>query len=119
MGVNLRTVEAELIDYERPMFDIFKATLRYPVTTEEKATKLADDIAFFFRSREKNVDLGEMTWRVWSLLLDIASAIPAGHPWQDSLLQALENLQQRGDTLLDENDVGAAIVLYPSPSRLS
>lgn len=106
--VDLQSLETELKDYDRPIFDVFKASLQYPINTTLKAARLAEDITFFFTSREEGFCLAALTWRVWSLLLDLVSRIPAGHPWQDSFLQALQILMQRGDTRVVDDEVRIA-----------
>lgn len=60
----IRPLELNLC--ERRMLDVLKATQRYPVTMEKKSAKHADDITFFCRTREENVDLsrGDMTCEV-------------------------------------------------------
>jgi len=78
---------------DRAIFDVLKATLQYPANAQAKGVKLADDIIFLSESKEGG---GPGLWWVWMVVLDIARCIPPGHSWQDSLLQCLDNLCQRG-----------------------
>ncbi|KAI1816410.1 hypothetical protein GGS20DRAFT_583516 [Poronia punctata] len=89
---------ADLLDDERPMYEILMATLRYEADTDLKAAKLADDIKFFFRvENRKNggCDLMEL----WSLVLEMAQHIPSDHPWQDSLAQGLHLVRHEKSVL--------------------
>ncbi len=83
--------DLELTPIQGAIFNVLKATLQYPAKAQAKGIKLADDIDFFSKSTEGGTGL----WEIWDVVLEIACCIPPGHPWQDSLLQALDNLRRR------------------------
>ncbi|KAL8904591.1 MAG: hypothetical protein Q9171_006996 [Xanthocarpia ochracea] len=96
MDIDLQSVEEiNLTHSERAIFNVLQATLQYPASPQAKCAKLADDIEFCCGSREGGIDVGEILWEVWSLVIDIACCIPPGHSWQDSLVQSLDNLRRR------------------------
>ncbi|CAJ2507303.1 Uu.00g084890.m01.CDS01 [Anthostomella pinea] len=96
MEVNLQSIEdTNLLDLERAIFDVLKATLRYPANPQAKAVKLTDDIRFFINAAEQGAGIGDTFWYVWGVVLDIVGCVPPGHVWQISLVQALDNLRHR------------------------
>ena len=101
MDVNLQFVEADLLDHERPIYNVLKATLEYPADPGAKASKLADDIRFISGWRNEANHADCVLWQLWRLVLNIASCIPADHPWQHSLIQALDTLQKRDDSVIE------------------
>lgn len=58
-----------------------------------KGAKLAEDLKFFCNAVEDGPD--NVLWQVWAVFLDTVSCIPAGHPWQDSLVLSLNLLLQQ------------------------
>ncbi|KAL2755758.1 hypothetical protein ACRALDRAFT_1076755 [Sodiomyces alcalophilus JCM 7366] len=102
MNISLQPIEDELAkwgasaDGQLAILNVFKATLQYPTTPELKAEKIADDISFFCRTNKPGIVL----WPVWFAVIDIAGCIPPDHPWQHSLVQALDNLRHRGGSVL-------------------
>lgn len=116
MDVSLQSVEdVNFADSERAIFNVLKATLQYPANPQAKCAKLADDINFFCISREKDVDVGEILWEVWSVVIDIVYCIPSGHLWQDSLVQSLDSLRQRDGAILEYDEVRDASNPVSSP----
>lgn len=108
MEISLQSVDIDLMDSERAVFKVLKATLEYPTDVRVKAQKLADDINFFCKSRIGNIDEGEILWQLWGLLLDITCCIPPGHPWQECLVQALDSLRQRDGAIPGYGEVREA-----------
>ncbi|KAI0161950.1 hypothetical protein GGR52DRAFT_561806 [Hypoxylon sp. FL1284] len=93
MDANLQYVEdLDLTESERPMFNVLKATLQYPAKAEAKSTKLAHDFNFFYETSEEGI---ESLWEIWFLILDIATCVPPGHEWQDSLLKSLDMVRRQ------------------------
>ncbi|KAI0378644.1 hypothetical protein F5Y04DRAFT_142704 [Hypomontagnella monticulosa] len=80
---------------ERAIANVLKATLQYPVNTEAKASKLADDIEFFCKCLQSDIHFDEMLWEVWRVVLELVSYVPPDHQWQESLVQSLVDLRQR------------------------
>ena len=96
MDIDLQSVEDDnLPDSEQAIFNVLKATLRYPANLQVKSARLADDIIFFRTSQEKGIDETKVLWDVWSVVVDVAACIPPGHPWQGCLIQSLISLRQR------------------------
>lgn len=108
MDASLQSVEADFLDYKRPIFDVLKATLQYPIRPDAKATRLADGMVFIITYRTEGVAFCAITWRVWSLLLEIVGCVPPDHPWQDSLVQGLDSLRQREAGLQEGSQVSFA-----------
>ncbi|KAJ4177149.1 hypothetical protein NW767_015218 [Fusarium falciforme] len=98
----LSVQDADLAKSERAIFDVLQATLCFPASTPVKAAKLADDFVFFCRSKGDNEPSAAATilWDAWSVLIDVAACLPPGHPWQACLVQAINTLAERDDTLL-------------------
>ena len=104
MDINLQSIEAiNRVDPERAIFNIFKATLQYPASPQAKYAKIADDIKFCCTSQVGGVS--EVLWEIWTVILDIASCIPSGHPWQDSLVQSLERLRRMDEAVPQYHEV--------------
>ena len=102
----LQSIESiDFLDSERPLLNVLKATLQYPANPQAKGAKLADDINFFCNSVEEGVGLGKILWEVWPVVIDIACCIPPGHPWQDSLVRALESLRHQDNAVPTDNEV--------------
>ncbi len=120
MDVDLQSIEKIDLRYsERAIFNILKATLQYPATPQAKCAKLADDIEFCCGSREGGVNVNEILWELWSLVIDIACCIPPGHSWQDILLQSFDILRRRDGAIPQYNEVRDASNLVFGPHRLS
>ena len=115
MEVSLQSVEdTNLIDPERAIFNVLKATLRYPANPQAKVIKIADDINFFCISLEEGTDIGEILWEIWSVVIDIVCCIPPGHSWQDCLVLSLDSLRQRDGAILKHNKAGVVSNLVSS-----
>ncbi|KAI1079784.1 hypothetical protein F5B20DRAFT_542408 [Whalleya microplaca] len=100
MEISLQSAEdIKFTKIERAIFNVLKGTLQYPANPQVKGIKLADDICFFGKSIENDVHPGETIWAIWSVIIDIVYYIPPDHPWQDSLIQCLNNLRQRDGTV--------------------
>lgn len=107
MDVSLQSVEEIDLTAPERVINVLKATRQYPTTPQAKNTKLGDDIVFFCKAQEKGAsgdeasDVVEDLWQVWSVVIDVAGCIASGHPWQQSLVQALGNLRQWDGTVRD------------------
>lgn len=116
MDVDLQSIEKIDLRYsERAIFNVLKATLQYPATPQAKCSKLADDIEFCCGSREEGVNVNEILWELWSLVIDIASCVPPGHSWQDILLQSVDILRRRDGAIPQYNEVRDASNFIRSP----
>ncbi|KAI0006249.1 hypothetical protein F4779DRAFT_597146 [Xylariaceae sp. FL0662B] len=88
--------DAGFPDYLRVIFNLLKATLQYPTANPRlTAAKLADDINFICQAEDRPGGIPNVILWVWSEVIDLATCIPPDHPWQDALVQAVENLRQR------------------------
>ena len=106
MDFSLRSAKViEYQDSERAIFNVLKATLQFPAKQQAKSAKLAEDFIFFCRSQEGSPSIDEILWEVWAVVIDIAQCIPPEHPWQSSLVQSLESLRERDDTILENGEV--------------
>ena len=114
MDVDLQCFEAGLHDYERPSFDVLKATLQYPAPPDAKAAKLADDIRFICRSHDDGRVVGPDLMDVWFTVIDVASCVPPDHPWQISLARAVDTLRGLGDTVVEGYKVKERPPLAPN-----
>lgn len=85
---------------DRPMLDLFLGSFRYPSDTASRATKLAADVDFILHSSSKSPAMTQL----WSILLGIATRIPPGHEWQDSLVQCFDLLRARQGFFLPERN---------------
>jgi hypothetical protein len=81
----------DVSDIEDQMLQVFTTTLHCAADAETQGRKLADDIAFF------NDTMGPCHKHVWDVFLHVASCVPPGHPWQDSLLRCLAIMQEGND----------------------
>ncbi|KAH8597775.1 hypothetical protein B0O99DRAFT_684487 [Bisporella sp. PMI_857] len=100
MDINLQYVEDfDWMDSDRAILNVLKATLQYPANPQAKGVKLADDMHFFYTSQKDGTNFRAIFWRIWWVVVDIVYCIPPGHPCQDSLVLALQNLRQREDTV--------------------
>ncbi|KAK0703929.1 hypothetical protein B0T26DRAFT_794384 [Lasiosphaeria miniovina] len=107
MDISLKAIkDCAFSEYERQIFHVIKATLQSRAKTAAKSTKIAQDIAFFCISQDEGVDVGETLWNVWAVVVEMASRIPAGHAWQDSLVLGLDVLREQDGAVLpaDEDD---------------
>ncbi|KAH9890263.1 hypothetical protein F4778DRAFT_378517 [Xylariomycetidae sp. FL2044] len=86
-----------LQDYEKPMYEVLKATLGYPTTPDVLAHRLSDDIIFFCMSASGTNDDNDVVTNAWNLIFDMISYIPSDHEWQDVWVNALQDLSGRGD----------------------
>lgn len=105
-------------DFNRPILKILKATLQYRASPELKSIKLADDINFLCTSADACGAPGRpgnnnILWIIWMIVLDLARCIPADHPWQDSLVLALDRLRrQQGDIHGDLGNDNVRYLIY-------
>lgn len=103
MDVDLQSLEKiQFSSRERAIFNILKATLEYPANSQAKSELLVEDIIFFCEPVEDGVEPVNILWELWAVIIDIASCIPPGHSWQESLVQSLNSLRQRNSTVPGE-----------------
>ncbi|KAI1361702.1 hypothetical protein F5Y08DRAFT_342345 [Xylaria arbuscula] len=103
MDVILQFIEdGELSELDRANLNMLRATLQYPADVTIKCIKLAQDINFIVNAnnqkdrKDRPVDV---LFYLWSLIIEISSCIPPDHPWQDSLLQAIDYLHRQDGTV--------------------
>ncbi|KAI1409448.1 hypothetical protein F5Y13DRAFT_181956 [Hypoxylon sp. FL1857] len=93
---------AEEVDFtalERAIFNVLKATLQYPGNPHAKTEKLANDIIFFCESSLEAVNVSEVLWDTWSVIVEIIFCVPPDHPWQDCIIGCLSSLRNRDDAI--------------------
>ncbi|KAI1085365.1 hypothetical protein F5B20DRAFT_518050 [Whalleya microplaca] len=96
MEVNLQSVEdQDLLDTERAIFNLLKASLQYPADAKLIAAKVTDDINFICRAEDRSGGDANIMWYVWSVIIEIARCVPSDHPWQDCLAQAVDGLRRQ------------------------
>ena len=106
MDISFQSVNViEYQDSERAIFNVLKATLQFPASQQAKSAKLTEDFIFICRSQEESPSIDAILWEVWAVVIDIAQCIPPDHPWQNSLVQSLESLRERDDTVLENGRV--------------
>ncbi|KAI1116736.1 hypothetical protein F5Y14DRAFT_406422 [Nemania sp. NC0429] len=81
--------------FERPMYNLLRATLQYPADTESLAAKLAEDIVFICQAEAQKEGVKGFLFFIWTIIIDIARCVPPDHPWQDCLVRAIHHLRQR------------------------
>ncbi|RSL88701.1 hypothetical protein CEP51_001635 [Fusarium floridanum] len=81
-------------DPTKRLFDIIKSGLRRRGDVSTKAATLADDIR---REGAVRRSKNEAHWFIQGLcivVVEIAHLLPPDHPWQDTFVQAMQNVQQ-------------------------
>lgn len=94
MDVNIENIDFGW-KHATAILNVLKSILHYPTNPQRKAKLLDNTIFIIFESLEEGADTCNIDGELWDVFLYIASCIPPGHPWQDSLLQSLNNLRQR------------------------
>lgn len=97
-------------DSQRRIFDVISANLHKQNEASAKAAALADDIRRLGAVQKSRSDVSEFLDALWVNLVEIACYTPPGHPWQDTLVQAVQNLQQTGGRVWQGDEV--CIVVY-------
>ncbi|KAJ4328962.1 hypothetical protein N0V84_000533 [Fusarium piperis] len=83
-------------DSQKRVFSIISTNLRKSGETSTKAPALADDIRKLCAAQKSESDISDFLDALWVNLLEIASCAPPDHPWQSTLVQAVQNLQKTG-----------------------
>ena len=87
------------------IFEALKSTLQNNADSQARYVRLADDIEFFYNSREEGSDSGVILEETWNVIIEIACHLPSGHPWQDSLVQSLDDLRRRDNVAQEATEV--------------
>ncbi|KAI1213843.1 uncharacterized protein F4807DRAFT_409338 [Annulohypoxylon truncatum] len=103
MEVDLKKFEDHelLQDFDRPIYNMLKATLQYPADPKSIGAKLAGDITFMCRTPMLDGSPAD-TCSMWTVIIQLSRYIPPDHPWQDSLVQAVDNLRQQEGPISDQ-----------------
>lgn len=86
---------------EPALFNLFRATLQYPIRVEDQARKLCMDIDFLiadsFLVPDEEVDHEYRTPidNIRNVILVLSCYLPPDHSWQDALVLAVETLRKR------------------------
>ncbi|KAI1497566.1 hypothetical protein F5X99DRAFT_396471 [Biscogniauxia marginata] len=104
MEVDLQGLDnLDFPDFMRAIFNILRATLQYPAdNTKLTAAKLAEDIKFVCQAEDRSGGIGGVILFTWMVVIEISQYVPPNHPWQDCLVQAVENLHQQEDAVPGE-----------------
>lgn len=107
MGIHLpRSEDLDHDEFERPMYNLLRATLQYPADTELVAAKLAEDIKFICQAEDQKDGVKGSIFFIWTIVIDIARCVPPDHPWQDCLVRAIDNLRQREGAVPGMGELG-------------
>lgn len=96
MDLDLKELEdTKLFEYEQEIYNLLKGTLQYPAKPELIGAKLAEDIVFVCTTPLLNKDEPCSIFYVWNVVITLSQYVPPDHPWQDSLVQAVDSLRHR------------------------
>ncbi|RSL44806.1 hypothetical protein CEP54_014535 [Fusarium duplospermum] len=76
------------------LFDIIRAGLRRRGDVSTKAAALADDIRTEGAARRSKNEAYSFIETLCFVVVEIAYFLPPDHPWQDTFVQAMQNVQQ-------------------------
>lgn len=94
------------------LFDVFRATMHYPLTVHDKVRKMCSDIDFFVsdafmtgaRDDEEGSPRRTPIHNVWDTMLYLSCYLPSDHPWQDALVQTVKALSERDGHIIPGDD---------------
>ncbi|KAI0890660.1 uncharacterized protein GGS22DRAFT_184007 [Annulohypoxylon maeteangense] len=94
MEVGLKKFEeTEIFDFGRPIYNALKSTLQHPAEPKVIGAKLAKDITSICEAGIENV--ADVIPYVWTVIIQMSRHVSPDHPWQDCLVQAVDNLRQQ------------------------
>ncbi|WAO95451.1 Hypothetical protein NCS54_01307400 [Fusarium falciforme] len=86
------------------LLDVIQAGLGRPCDVSTKAAALADDIRTLGAARRDIGEASEFIEELCGVVVCVAFLLPPGHPWQDTFVQTMQNVQQTdGDYESDED----------------
>ncbi|KAI1095015.1 hypothetical protein F5B19DRAFT_489909 [Rostrohypoxylon terebratum] len=96
MELDFKELEDDkLFENEPEIYHMLKGTLQYPAEPKLIGAKLAGDIVFVCTTPLLNKDEPCSIYHVWEVVIKLSRYIPPDHPWQDSLVHAVDSLRQR------------------------
>jgi hypothetical protein len=106
MEINLQAIAGtNLPKPQREIFDTFTTSLYSKGNSQAHAKTIADAIHRLCHATESEDHVGNILWNLWSVLIDIVQRIPPDHPWQETLVRALDNLRHRNGVVIRLNQV--------------
>lgn len=99
MDAELRRIEESKDDNQNrsAIFAVFDESLRSP--TPSSAAKAASIVNGVLRVRttieDTRFEQEDFNWQFWQLLVEFAEAVPAGHLWQQVLVEVVNDLRSR------------------------
>jgi hypothetical protein len=98
---------------QKRLFEVIKAGLQRPGDAPTKAAALADDLRTLGEARKSRDEAPEFIEELCAMLVGIPRLLPPDHPWQDTLVQAVQNLQQTNGNVGEFNEVSILFSLLP------
>ena len=97
-GIIFETIEQEI-------FDTITTSLNSKGNSQAHAKTIADAIHRLCPATESEDHIAVVLWNLWSVFLHIVELVPLEHPWQDTLVRALDNLRHRKGVFIRHNYV--------------
>ncbi|XDG07215.1 hypothetical protein ABKA04_006830 [Annulohypoxylon sp. FPYF3050] len=95
--------DGKFCDYQLDTYRLIKVNLQYPAEPKYIAAKLVEDIVFLCTTPRLNGENACDIFFVWDVIIQMSRYIPPDHPWQDSLVQAVDNLRHREGSINGPN----------------
>ncbi|UPK95599.1 hypothetical protein LCI18_006534 [Fusarium solani-melongenae] len=93
----------ELESTQQHLLDVIQAGLGRPGDVSTKAAALADDIRTLGAARRDIGEARDFIGELCGVVVGVAALLPPDHPWQDTFVQTMQNVQQTdGDYHSDE-----------------
>ena len=90
----------------RRLLDVIQVGLGRPGDVSTKAAALADDIRTLGAARRAMGEASDFIEELCGITVCVAFFLPPGHPWQDTFVQTMQNVQQTdGDYESDEDSL--------------
>lgn len=105
--INLkRPIDLNEPESTQNLLDVIQAGLGRPGDVSTKAAALADDIRTLGAARRDIGEASEFIEELCGVVVCVAFLLPPGHPWQDTFVQTMQNVQQTdGDYESDEDSL--------------
>ncbi|KAK6210009.1 hypothetical protein QIS74_11593 [Colletotrichum tabaci] len=99
--INLGTVgEQTATESQEKIFRILQTHLQSGENTSTSSSELADAIQQLGATKSSRDAASGFLWDLWVVVVDLAYLIPPDHPWQDTLIGAIQTLRQTGGLII-------------------
>ncbi|CCF33630.1 hypothetical protein CH063_01005 [Colletotrichum higginsianum] len=92
--------EQDATESQKEIVEILRAHLHGEGSRHTSSSELADAIQQLGATKASRDAASDFLWHLWMVVVDFAYLIPPDHPWQGTLIGAIQTLRQTGGLIV-------------------